>query len=647
MSDSDESEHIGYLVEQSDHHESDESDELDARHDDGESGSSDSESGSESGSEDPARELLDLEAVDSDEEKSSSAGESDAASWSDNYFFPQFKRLPLELRTRIWEFFCPDLAANGRVYWFQLQEPIYRRKDRSWEFVVQEGPLLEQQTRSSRAMLAVSHESRQLALKAFPDTLLFGGHGVLRFNAQKDIVILRSTNMVPADVETMHPLPGFSEHIRHLAVEPAALADFRGRRLFALFGAFENLKTAYYVTSAADHKPQHLRWCTSDLAKRYIVATFEEQPGLGEDAHHLFCWPDLERCGALAAENIPLDGLTDDLSENFIEIKGTSFNGAPIWPLVEFLTDYGLERFEELVAWDGEGKLWSGSSEDEDRGEPDEYESEGIDDSEISDDDGEESDDQELVVLDDDDHSDQDEEGSGEGSSVASGSPPQRRRRGETIDLTGVDHESAARFSSPERSSATLQGSEGSASESDQPVPRTSRLKRPRGRVVGSDSEDGQDDDVPRKRARTGSRGIAIILSSDDDEDEMRKMRANRRVRAVISEDEEEDDDREGGETVSDVSSSEDEDEDPEGGAAVSKPLSLAEKLQLHRERNPIPLSDDGDSDIEEMRGDDYDARDYADFQDDEEGNEFSEDREDDDQQELIMDDEDEEGYQY
>jgi hypothetical protein len=641
MSDSDESEDIGYLVEQSD---APESDELDQSHD---------ESGSESGAEDPAHELLDLEAVDSDEEEKSGSDESDAVLWSDDYFFPQFKRLPPELRIRIWEFFCPDLTAESRLYWFRLH-PVSHKP----AMTVHEGPFLEQQTRPTRTMLAVHQESRQLALKAFPDALSFRDHSVLRFNSHKDIVLLDARlppfrietlapRPTPFHIETLAHIPGFSSHVRHLAVEPPMLFDFE-RCFSALSDAFENLETAYYTTDAADHDPRHLRWCTTDLAKRYSVTTFEEQPGLGEDAQHLYCWPDTDKHGALVAEHIPLDGLADDLSKVHLEMKGATLNHVPIWPLVQFLWESNSRRFDDLAAWDGEGELDWESSVDEDSGEPNEYESEGIDDSEISDDDDSEaSEDRDLIVLDEYDDSDQDEAGSGGGSS-ASGSPQHGHRR-ETIDLTGDDHERVAGFSSPERSSATLQGSDGSASESDQPVPRTSRLKRPRGGVVGSESEDDQDDDVPRKRARTENRGIPIVLSSDDEETETRKMRANRRARAIVPEDEDEEDEQEDGATESDASSPKEEDEDSEGGAAVSKPMSLAEKLQLHRERNPIPPSDDEDSDIEEMRGDDYDARDYADFQDDEEGNEISEDGEDDDQQELIMDDDedDQEDYEY
>jgi hypothetical protein len=642
MSDSEESDHIGYLVAQSgdDEPESEEP-------------GSDDEPGSGSEGHPESNGFFDLEAADSDNE-SPGSDESDADQdhdgtelYAEDYFFPQFKRLPFELRHRIWEFFCPDLTAKSRVFWFQAH---YNHG--SLRVSIGEGPFLEQQTRPARAMLALHRETRELALKAFPDTLAFGRDSVVRFNSERDVVMLSSIEPVMMDhLGALPPLPGFGEHIRHLAVNPDVL-DSLGSRHSTLFGAFEHLKTVYYLVHPAEHKPQHLRWCASDLIKHYFVTTFEERPGLGEDGQYLYCWPDVENHRAFAEAEIPLGGLADDLWARegalSIDIKGANFNGAPIWPMVQFLWDSGLRRFDDLRAWDGQGAIeWESSDEEEDE-EPDEYESEGIDDS-VIDDDNLSSEEEHLIVLDGDDDSSQGEEDDEEGedsSSVLSGSPRPSGLDG-AIDLTSDDDENMARFSSPEQSSATLQGSDESAHESDQPPVRTSRLKRPRGRVLESDSDDDESEDGgPRKRARTDTRGHPIVLSSDDEEDEQLKMRANRRARAVISEDED-DEGSEGGDDntghvqegradSSDISSSEEEDEESDGGAAVAKPLSLAEKLQLHRERHPIPPSDDEDAEIEEPGGDDYDARDYADFQDDEEGNEIFDEGEDDDQYGIM-----------
>ena len=642
------SDHVGYLAEPDHNHDLDEGDESDA---------------SASAASDPDTDgsrinLFDLEAADSDDDRSGSEesgiGRHRLGLSDDGDHFPQFRRLPYELRCRVWAFFCPELTAKSCVYWFHLQQ-CRIKSDGARGLVAFEGPFLEQQTRPARAMLAVHHESRQLALKAFPDTLSFGSEGILRLNSARDVVFLGSAEAVMLDLEAMPPLPGLSEHVRHLAVEPALLRDLDSRSS-ALFEAFENLKTVYYTTSPTEHRRRHLRWCTSDLVRRYSVTTFEEQSGLGEDGHHVYCWPDLENHREFAEAHIPLGALAEDLRGDGIDIKGASFRGVAIWPMVQFSRD-DLDHFDNLLAGHGEGDQDWESSDGEDDGEPDEYESEGIDDSYISDGSLDSDPRDDLVVL-DDDSSDQGGEDSEDSSSPASSSLPLRAQVG-VIDLTGDDREGIAAFSSPEQSSTTLQGTDEPAEDSEQPASRFSRLKRPRRLVVEPEDEEDSDDDVPRKRARTTSRQN-ITVSSSDEEDGLGKMPVGRRARRVISEDEDEDEDeddeeqvdainpnassaREEGPDWSGLSSSDEQDEESEGGATVAKPLSLAEKLQLHRQQNLVPLSDSGESEMEEMGGDDYDAGDYAGFQDDEEGNGGSDDGRDDD----VLEDEDEEDYGY
>jgi len=43
--------------------------------------------------------------------------------------FPQFQRLPLELRQSIWEAFCPALASKSRLYCFYLMVREYAPED--------------------------------------------------------------------------------------------------------------------------------------------------------------------------------------------------------------------------------------------------------------------------------------------------------------------------------------------------------------------------------------------------------------------------------------------------------------------------------------------------------------------------------------
>ncbi|KAL2022177.1 hypothetical protein VTK56DRAFT_6006 [Thermocarpiscus australiensis] len=632
MSDSSsESDNIGYLAEESDHDDSDASE--------------------ESSSDSAHNGFLDLEAADSENESSDSGHSSDGFGlWQHDrelHSFPQFKLLPAELRALIWEFFCPDLTVKSRVFSFSV--PLLTRGQ--WDIEFMQGPHIEQQTRAVRAMLAVHHESRQLALKAFPDTLSFGRNGaIVRFNANLDIIYLHTVRAA------VPKIPGFSEHIRHLAMDAGGLSRIRDLPVgSAFFEPFENLKTVYYVLTAADHyDPSQLRWCTSNLARQYRVTTFEEEPGLGEDSQHLYCWPDIENHPGLDVKEMPVHQWIFEWFEGAhgVNIKEALPPGVELRPMVEFFLDLDSDvwRFEQLKTMDGEVPSdWWSLSEDSDS-VLDEYESEGIDDSDIS---GYYYDSEfgsDLAVL-DDDGSDHDEEGSEDDSSADSGSP-HVQHQAETVDLTGDDHDDVPGpvFSSPDQSSSTVRQSDDS--ESDQPALSRPRMKRPRGRVAQSDSDEGSEseEDRPRKRARTSKRRDLVVHSDGDDEDDRRKMRPNRRARAVISEDEDDDDNDAGngegqdsGADWSGISSSdEDEDEEPAGGARISRPMSLVEKLQLHRQRVSIPPSDDGDSDVGETASDDYDAENYADSQDEGESKEVSE-GDDDVQDRLIMDDEDEE----
>ncbi|KAK3306096.1 uncharacterized protein B0T15DRAFT_534319 [Chaetomium strumarium] len=661
MSDtSEESDSFGYVAEAPDDegpHESDNSD--------------------ESGSESDYGGLLDMEADESNGEDSESE-ESDA--YQEAYYFPQFTRLPIELRYRIWELFCPDLTAKGRVYSFPIDSPRNYRSNAPLDLGVMAREMLKQQTEPARVTLAVHRESRQLALKAFPDTLSFDREscdekGLVRFDSKRDIVHVDNVDeLVDDDEQHLYfnkPFSGFGEHIRNLAINMNTMCALGNSKYSALLTRFfPNVETVFYVTIPHDHEPEHLRWCFSPVANSYYFKFWEDGPIGLRPVEQAYYWPDIENHRDLVDAQVPMGDMAKDLDTEGLDMAIMSLEeeGARIYPLVDILCHTekpGIERWRSYI--ETGHRTWGYtfnpqhpsvdeyySDEDED-----EYESSGIDDSDLGEDEpGYDSDD--LVVLDDDD-SNQDDENSEEDSHSQSDAEAQ---------LTRDDLESVAQFSSPEESSATLRQSDDPQDESDQPVTRPSRMKRPRGRVVASDSEDDSDDagGPSRKRARTRSRDNPTVLSSDDEEeeaeDEVRKRRVVRAARVISLDSDSEDNEDEVEENDSgtsqsedgqpdgsrSISSSEDEDEDEdeksEGGVSLSRPLSLAEKLQLHRQKVPIPPSDDGDSEVEETGGDLYDAREYGDFQDDEEDNEISEHGDEYDQDRLTVDgDEDDDDY--
>lgn len=654
---SEESDNIGYLAQDLSGSEDEESiseSELDQETEE-ESSSSD------------AQQLLDLEAFESgdsdlNESHSDYHGSSGISSAKTTSSFPQFIRLPLELRYRVWELFCPDLTAKARVYWLQYstpspyQPPIRPPKSHP----VYDGPLLDAQTRPARTMMAVHRESRQLALKALPDVLRFQpkGKAWLRFNARRDIIYLSNAEDFFA-YEEIPRIPGFTDQIRHLAVEVRVLAELGNLHTILLWATFPNLEAIYFATEPVNHSPEYLRWCTFKSSNQYLVEINADQDPWLEEPDMLYCWPDIKNHRDFAKKEINKKKLMEDMVQKAdIDITWASSRTLNLWPLVQFQRDSNLDWFDQLATWDGKGKIEWPSDSDAFLYDSvlDEYESSGIDDSELSD---------RLDGLSSSEELDDFDE---ENSRISTSTDDETSEDGVTFatDLPSDDGANFAEFSNTESSSATKRGSPSEA-ESDHPVPQQyrSRLKRPRSRVVDSESEESESDG-PRKCARFSGRNRRVILDSDDGEAESSHdtLTRARRKRTVMSEDEGEEDDEQRDEdhddNISQSSAASDrpdasldgDDSDQDWGAAVEKPLSFAEKLQLHCEKVPIPPDDDdGDSgdndssDKEGVSGDDYDAYTYADFQDDEDGNETLD--HDSHGQDGYFDNEDEEGYGY
>ncbi|KAL2270638.1 hypothetical protein VTJ83DRAFT_9 [Remersonia thermophila] len=586
MSDSESSEDFGVVAE---NHNTDESEDT-------------TESVSDGSSE--ADCLFDLEASDVEDEPSDRSEEG-SIDWSFGLFpeghdsFPQFMKLPIELRFRVWEFFCPDLTGNCRVLDFEYCE----NKRSTW---IEDSLFLDQVTVRARAVLSVHQESRQFAIRAFPDTLTFGADrtSVVRFNAYKDIISLRSPYSQSQDNarrirrslhwDTSFPsCPGFTEHVRIVCVEPSDLAY-----PYYAFEHFSNLITVYVNTLPTFNNPKLISWCTSDRIKRYSFNHFwKDEVGNGCFTQRLYCWPDISNPRAFFE--------THDLLREFLDASqdaiGTDLGkydfGGFIWPLVLF-EDSGIEFLEHLKTWDGKEDLGKYVAMEPDRlDDPGEYESEGIDDSDISEDYYSESD--SFLASEDDDRSD---------DSIEPSSPR---------DLDGS-------FSSEQPSSeddAARGVSDATESGSDSQGTLRATTKRRRARLIVPDSDDDSDDDIqPRKRAR-------IVNSDDTSSESDRTNNASGGDRAE--------------EEWSGISDSEEESEQPETEGKY-RPMSLAEKLQLHRQNNPIPSTDDESSGSDE--DDEPDTRYHVHFDDDDEGSRVSgEEGYDDQYGHMEDDDEDEE----
>ncbi|QPC71973.1 hypothetical protein HYE68_002725 [Fusarium pseudograminearum] len=558
--------------------------------------SDDNESSDESSDDSDGGGLLDTMAADgsdsesSDDDDDENEYQSHFRSASSDDYFPQFCRLPIELRHRIWELFCPELCARYRVLDFNISWGTARHPESDSAFVwtVREGLALEDQTKNLRTVFAVHQESRAFATNAFPNTLGIesgAGDAIVPFNQKSDVVLVNGLSC-PNGRLIFH-LPDFASEVKNLALGgPAIMDNLNDSNMLTILNEFTQLESFYVNVSSMDCQKSSLQWCTSDLVNHYRTETYERQPGLGEDLQFLWCWPDLERHPDFAKYQInrdTWDNLPDRLAASLEK------RGIKAWPMVAFEFESGLRRFELLQTLGPDFGDDSDSSEeeedddDDDNGpDLDQYESDGIDDDEI------------VERYEDSDD---------EGISLASGSPAPARKFHQISDDEDDEDGEGANFSEPE------------------PEPESAPVQRGRKRRVVSDSDDEEEEDVQplTKRAR-------VIVESDDEDDEpqvSQPERIQKRARPVVSDDEDDDDQggvsRQDSDNGEDSSSSEEESEDSDKEDAPPAKLSLAERLRLHREENPVD-NEDSDDDASSRTADE-DSEDEED--DDEERNPF------------------------
>ncbi|KAK0377448.1 hypothetical protein CLIM01_05176 [Colletotrichum limetticola] len=603
--------------------------------------SSDSESGTEAGDA-PGQGFLDVEASEEGNSDSDDSSESDSedASILGEYrrkaprvFFPEFRRLPIELRHRIWQYFCPDLDPSPRVFSFQvLPNP---RQDTIWESTT-----LENQIAAVDAMLRVHHESRDIALKAFPDTLAIReGRRIVRFNKERDVVHLNGVKRVwDHNLKVL----GFSENIMNMAMDGSNL-DANELRLLL---AFPNLKNLFDFQWHNDRRiPHRLRWCASDLIHNYEIQQLRRNVDIGEDLHFVYCWPDLTQPQNrefalkknLSKDEIWIDLFTelfDMVEEGSLHLKSGEaerLEGVSYWPMQCFGWD-AADRFDAFRAKhgvaDGDKPAADGSEDDkeeesgddseedsDDSSDQNEYESEGIDDGSIHEESVDEDEDDLLI---DTQQASDDEEGGG-GVSDYGGFSPIAVEDSTLFDGNGPRNPTA-HWSSPEPESGEdnqLHGGrrrrqiassdEDEESGEEEEAEDSGRSTSRRGPVVISDDEDEGDEEQP---SQPTSRRGRVVLSDDDDDDEEEAAEkpakpTGRRARVLPSDDDDEDDD-EGGADIANKEAREASDaENEEEGA--KKPLSLAEKLARNRRDNPV--SEDEEESGEESSEEEEEAQ--------------------------------------
>ncbi|KAI0835993.1 hypothetical protein F5Y06DRAFT_274959 [Hypoxylon sp. FL0890] len=524
-----------------------------------------------------ANEFLDMEVAESDDQ--SEHGDNSSLDDTEPAFFPQFTRLPPELRARIWEYFDPDLKTKPRVFELILS------------LTLGESACLADQTAPARAMLATHHESRALALKSYPDTLdLYGGSGILRYNSAKDLIyVLNDFRIFPKDMEAITSQMKNPSHVAVLyPAEEAPHFDMPPH-------AKGKLRSLYFASDTShDFKRKGLQWCVSDSVHSYYRQWIEEEAGIPHVVETRYCWPDIDNHRGFAKENV---------RQELFPIEGVE-----IWPMFEFFGRDGLDlyhKIQDAVSTESErGDQWSSDTESEDESSTeDEYESEGIDDATIDGDESLSEDEDDLVVQPDSEEDD---------ASNFNGFSP---LRDENQELSLGEEVGVGNFSSLEPESPIHVGSESEHPASDaEPVVKASRRKR---RIVSSDDEHESEDErneTAQMSSRPAKRSRVVLSDTEDEEDEVNKNNDEGVEHGREATDESEDNEN-SEEEESDESEEEEEEEEP----VKAKPMSLFEKLRQFRDEVPVspdsgPGSDGGDS----MDNEDFGEGGNINFTDDE-----------------------------
>ncbi|KAF4592243.1 zinc finger domain-containing protein [Ophiocordyceps camponoti-floridani] len=413
--------------------------------------------------------FFDLEAEESRDSDSNSSGSdsdsNDVSSSSSEPAFSCFTQFPPELRARVWEMFCSDLEVKARVLPFMVMQ------NTRYTGNLVASPNVIDQTRPLRCLMAVHHESRGLAKVVFPHTLRFKADydgkvdASMVFNQRTDLILLE-TPLFRMDCS----VPALqTETIWNLAFSIRIFADDESiaRGISRLFRNFPNLKRLFHQIDEAAIRTRNIQWVVSERAHQVLVETFEEKPGTSN-------------------RSCP--------SRFRVSPRNVALNSCP-WD-EPHLENHGHYSSEDSSADD---------DSDESTGtDLDEYESEGIDDSDLNDDDEEED-------------------------SIDAGAVPVQGEHLEDSDEDGpvqADRDpSEARFSSPEL-------------DEEQSLKQSERGSFKRKIVIDSDDDDDGDDDHDDHETRVKRPRLArriVCDSGDDDDDESVGDGQPSRIRAAPS----------------------------------------------------------------------------------------------------------------
>ncbi|KAI1295912.1 hypothetical protein F5Y03DRAFT_371257 [Xylaria venustula] len=550
-------------------------------------------------------EFFDLEAEESassdeDDEDEYYSDDPDGGYVSFHDSFPQFARLPAELRIMIWEAVDPDLKCEGRVLDFYLVPgPVD----------IWESATLARQTAPARKLLATTKESRYLALKHYPDVIeIREGLGKVRFDGSRDVILFQRARLLPELLTS--GLGQWYCQIKNLALDFSPypppydeLSDSRDK----LLQVCGSLKAVFFCCEARELGPDTLGWSVAESSKKFYL-----ERSRSKECDVLYCWPDTESSDTDSHVGFfPPNAMGDTILT---------------LPLVQYTFDQDLRlynkvkhRYERDIGQKAGSASPLESSEGESfyESELDDYALDGFVVDGSSDGNEEHSDNEDLSDNDgneDDAQSDQDPDIFNGFSPLEELSDDEVTGNSLKANIIDPGHESAEHHLSDEQSPEEQprpitqtgrrkrhivssddeddgeEGGEGSA------IQTTLRAKK-RARVILSDSEEDEDrspnDAGSDRQGATRLQQGAIIVDSDSEDGQEEGVKDNERSRpADFKPDEDEDEDEE--DSDEDVTEDEDDDEESDEEPTVSKPTSLLARLRQFR--SDVPISPEGGS---------------------------------------------------
>ncbi|KAI1182124.1 hypothetical protein F5B17DRAFT_421910 [Nemania serpens] len=577
--------------------------------------------------------FFDLEADESDgHDGDGNEDGDDEPDASESYSFPQFSRLPPELRTMIWEAVDPDLKCQGRVIDFL----VVSENGPLWP-----SPTLEQQTAPARALLAATQESRYIALAHYPDVIDMEANGIVRFRSSSDVILIRPHDYLE---EILYRLGRWCDKIRYLAfgVEDSFTRspswDWMSFDLRPLPEGCRNLEAIFYCFEGYELGIRRLGWSVSKTAKKYYSEAFED---LGvnefEECSALYCWPDT------TLQDDSADWAGDSYPSKLPHMP--RIGPVPIWPMAKFSFESGIELYRKAKRYAKRSVERGVASSSESSGgesiydSPEDYELDGFivgsseeESEDFSGDEDDELDDVDIHRANDSGEDDDPFDGNeveedarfDHSTEVFNGFSPLQ----DPSDDEAASHLPNITQAIDEPGSPEDLGSDAS-SLGDEPraTRRPSRRKR---RIVSSDDEDdGENGDAfaVKSDSRGKKRARVEISDSEDGEDgdgdgagsEVKgSCQPRKRARTVVSgnEDAEGDEDKETEEEEDEEDEDDDDDDDDdddEEEPRASKPISLLAKLRQFR--SEVRVSPENES---SGSGEDYDEEEKDEFDEEE-----------------------------